>query len=577
MPSSISTSTMSPYHSQYLNNLRDDSSTNIYPDSADGTLVVMIVRAKHLPNRRKLDKQSPYVVIRLGTDAKKTKADFRAGQTPEWTHEVRFNINRDRKPLLKIDILDETKNDPTPIGNCEIDASIVFTQPSNEQNGKYIYDKWYDLTYNDKRAGMLYLEMTFYPSAPVLPPKIPSNDSYEYHQTLNQHYQDFESPISTSPIKNENAIQDVFVSSENSNSSKKSSLFSKTNQYFTTSMDSNNSNSHSSHEKSNEVFVQLSNRDGSKSPNKFKAKFSNFKDKFQSKQPLWGKNDGNYISNGYKRNISPISAYESNEIDNLEKEISRSQIGYGNNINFQDDENDDINFRSPPTPRHHQNLENHSSIPVTPDKTPTPPIHKKPLPSTPRRKPPTSSPSLSKIDFKDSTAIPFSADSIGVDDDDELQNHLPTKVYLFDEPVKSLTYNAKTGSRTPELDSKQYKDEIDPQYYAPTPSEHFNRKMKFENGGITKDDLKIDMRTKKTGYLGNGKFSPSVFQKASHINPTTTGRSFNIYDESDDENDDDDERNKPMVPPKIPNGLNAIEYYILEKEKVIKDFQGRRA
>ncbi|KAI5950738.1 hypothetical protein KGF54_003812 [Candida jiufengensis] len=573
MPSSIAPSTISSTfqtNSNFTNSMIDNTSTSIYPDSADGTLVIMIVRAKHLPNRRKLDKQSPYVVIRLGTTAKKTKSDFRAGQTPEWTHEIRFDLTRDRKPILKVDLLDETKNDPTPIGSCEIDASVVFTQPSNEQKGKYIYDKWYDLTYNEKRAGMLYLEMTFYPSAPVLPPKIHPNEEFEY--TTSHSYEDYHSQLSSSPSKiDHNAIQDVFVSSGNSNSSKKSSIFSKTSQYFTNSMESNSNSSHEP--SSNEVFVQIPNRDNSKSPNKYKAKFSisKFKDKFQSKQPIWGNNFKNDISNGYKRDISPISAYGSNDIDDLEQEISRSQIGYGKTNDNEDDE--DIRFVSPPTPPQHQSP-THSQTHLSPPSKSVPQNHQKPLPSPPRRKPPTSSISMSKIDFKNSTAIPFSADSIGVDDEDDFQNsHLPTKVYLLDEPVKSLTYNAKNGSRSPEIKTKKENDEIDPQYYAPTPSEHFNRKMRFENGGITKDDLKIDMRTNKTGYIGNGKFSPSVFQKASTTNPMVRGRSFNIYDDSDDE----DENAKPAVPPKIPNGLNAMEYFILEKDKVMKDFQGRRA
>lgn len=96
-----------------------------YPVSADGTLVVMVVKAKHLPNRRKLDKQSPYVVARIGTEARKTEADFRAGQTPEWTSEMRFHLSREKKSILKIDVLDETKGDPTPIGSTEIDVSVV--------------------------------------------------------------------------------------------------------------------------------------------------------------------------------------------------------------------------------------------------------------------------------------------------------------------------------------------------------------------------------------------------------------------------------------------------------------------
>ena len=64
-------------------------------ESANGTLVIIVCRGKHLPNRRKLDKQSPYVSLRLGTIAKKTSAHFRAGQTPEWTQEIRFEEDED--------------------------------------------------------------------------------------------------------------------------------------------------------------------------------------------------------------------------------------------------------------------------------------------------------------------------------------------------------------------------------------------------------------------------------------------------------------------------------------------------
>lgn len=83
-----SSSNISSVGSAYTNNGEDCSS------SADGTLVVMVIRAKHLPNRRKLDKQSPYVIARIGTVAQKTAADFRAGQTPSWTHEMRFQISQ---------------------------------------------------------------------------------------------------------------------------------------------------------------------------------------------------------------------------------------------------------------------------------------------------------------------------------------------------------------------------------------------------------------------------------------------------------------------------------------------------
>jgi len=49
-----------------------------------GTLVVVVDRAKNLPNRRTIGKQDPYCAARLGKEAKKTTTDIRGGQTPRW-------------------------------------------------------------------------------------------------------------------------------------------------------------------------------------------------------------------------------------------------------------------------------------------------------------------------------------------------------------------------------------------------------------------------------------------------------------------------------------------------------------
>ena len=512
--------------------------------SADGTLVIMVVRAKHLPNRRKLDKQSPYVVIRLGTNAKKTKSDFRAGQTPEWTHEIRFDISREKKPLLKVDLLDETKGDPTPIGSCEIDASQVFSDLGNKRDGKYILDKWYDLTFQGKRAGMVYLEMTFYPSAPILPPKIPTH-AEEHHLVDNgRSYGSGILPIHSPPSPphhyESNPAHDVFVSLDSSKHSKRSSIFLKTGQYFLNPGEG----SASSYENPDEV-IMLAPKVGSKSPNKYISKLNKLKGKFQSKQSLWGNTDNEnsvstFFSSPSRRDISPISAYGSGDVDEIGEDLSRSHISQNQKL---DDFDLDFEIKSP-------------QVAAAPPPPPRHQLHSKPLPTPPGRKPPSP---ISDVNFKDSTSIPFSADSIGLDENSE---DLPTKVFLLDEPVKSLTCNAKHNI------SKDipHKDEIDPRFYAPTPSEHFNRRMRLSNDAVTKDDLKVDLRTSRTGYVGNGKFSPSVFQKAS------TTKFFNVYDDSDDEDEA-----KPAVPPKIPLGLNEMEYYILEKEKYLRDLQARRA
>ena len=64
-------------------------SVGIYADQAldgpeIGTLVVVVDRAKNLPNLKTMSKQNPYCAARLGKEAKKTETDHRGGQTPRW-------------------------------------------------------------------------------------------------------------------------------------------------------------------------------------------------------------------------------------------------------------------------------------------------------------------------------------------------------------------------------------------------------------------------------------------------------------------------------------------------------------
>ena len=50
-----------------------------------GTLVVVVDRARNLPNRKAMGKQDPYCAARLGKEARKTETDKRGGQTPKWS------------------------------------------------------------------------------------------------------------------------------------------------------------------------------------------------------------------------------------------------------------------------------------------------------------------------------------------------------------------------------------------------------------------------------------------------------------------------------------------------------------
>ncbi|KAH3673185.1 hypothetical protein WICMUC_003803 [Wickerhamomyces mucosus] len=106
-----------------------------------------------------MEKQNPYCLLRISNLTDKTKPVIRGGQSPRWEEELRFKITPEIQPILKLTILDETKKSPSLICETEIDFTPVFYSSIKEG-----YDKWYQLIGNNKEAGQIYLEMTFYPS-----------------------------------------------------------------------------------------------------------------------------------------------------------------------------------------------------------------------------------------------------------------------------------------------------------------------------------------------------------------------------------------------------------------------------
>lgn len=462
------------------------------PETADGTLILMVCRAKHLPNRRKLDKQSPYVLLRIGTEAKKTTAAFRAGQTPEWTQEIRFQLTRERRPLLKLDVLDETKNDPTPIGDTEIDCAAVFQDPAHYNDGKYILDGWYDLKSNGRVAGKIYLEITFYPSAPLLPPKVPSPCADYADKDLPAMPEDF---TRSDPVQRK-TVDEVFEQK---------------------ALDFRSSDPGASARKSSDddVFV-------SGSPKK-EGKLRKLRDKFQSKEPL-----KNLFQTHEKQKPEildePASVPPLESFENLE-------LAMGNRRGYEP-----------------------LSTPLPP---PPPPHSAKSSPRKAGRKPPPPLNSNVSRDFEklaiSNTLVPFSAETMGLDDEE-----MPTQVYQMGQAVQPLTHKQPKETRQHRMNP----NEIDPKFYAPTPSEHLAKSFRLQDGNVTNKDVDTDYNTENSGYLGEGqwladkRFLPSVFQRVN------------------DENEG--EANKPPVPPKVPRGLTNMEYYVLEKDSYLKDINGRR-
>ncbi|KAG0634889.1 hypothetical protein HOY80DRAFT_490546 [Tuber brumale] len=121
-----------------------------------GELVVVLDKAKNLPNRKKIGKQDPYVVVRLGKIAQRTDADVRGGQTPRWDKELRFYIrdSPDYKTLKITVFNDDKKADLIGETTLKIDKILV--------TGGGINDGWRELRCKGRYAGEILVELTYW-------------------------------------------------------------------------------------------------------------------------------------------------------------------------------------------------------------------------------------------------------------------------------------------------------------------------------------------------------------------------------------------------------------------------------
>ncbi|KAF1849011.1 uncharacterized protein K460DRAFT_375745 [Cucurbitaria berberidis CBS 394.84] len=125
-----------------------------------GTLVVIMDRARNLPNKRTMGKQDPYCAARLGKEAKKTKTDKRGGQTPKWDQELRFTVHDSPDyQRLKVSVFNDDKKTEL-IGETWANLEAVIT-PGGGQS-----DDWHGLTCKGKYAGEIRIESTYYDTRP---------------------------------------------------------------------------------------------------------------------------------------------------------------------------------------------------------------------------------------------------------------------------------------------------------------------------------------------------------------------------------------------------------------------------
>ncbi|KAL2134544.1 hypothetical protein VTI74DRAFT_11516 [Chaetomium olivicolor] len=125
-----------------------------------GTLVVVVDRAKNLPNRKTIGKQDPYCAARLGKEAKKTNTDIRGGQTPKWDQELRFTVHDSPDYYqLKVSVFNDDKKTEL-IGEAWIDLRDIVVSGGGQS------DQWHQLGCKGKYAGEVRIEITYYDTRP---------------------------------------------------------------------------------------------------------------------------------------------------------------------------------------------------------------------------------------------------------------------------------------------------------------------------------------------------------------------------------------------------------------------------
>ncbi|KAF5388211.1 hypothetical protein D9615_000220 [Tricholomella constricta] len=140
-----------------------------------GTLIVVVLKANHLPNKRHIGKQDPYCVVTVNGEKRRTKAIKRGGQHPEWDEEIRFTLFEDTSDIVSKDahgdgtppppppketrgpkkikggktmklacFADDTR-EPDLIGETDVDLTEVLTKGET--------DEWFTLMNKDKFSG----------------------------------------------------------------------------------------------------------------------------------------------------------------------------------------------------------------------------------------------------------------------------------------------------------------------------------------------------------------------------------------------------------------------------------------
>ncbi|EJD07090.1 uncharacterized protein FOMMEDRAFT_77011, partial [Fomitiporia mediterranea MF3/22] len=134
-------------------------------DKELGTLVVVVLKARNLPDKHTFTKQDPYAVVELGPCKVQTQIDKRGGQHPVWDQDLHVKVleaDTKKNRIMKVSCYAKEPKGDDLIGSGEVD--ITETLSTGE------FDDWIKFETNGAYRGEIYLEMTFFAAGP--PPSL---------------------------------------------------------------------------------------------------------------------------------------------------------------------------------------------------------------------------------------------------------------------------------------------------------------------------------------------------------------------------------------------------------------------
>ncbi|TFK40139.1 hypothetical protein BDQ12DRAFT_680408 [Crucibulum laeve] len=136
-----------------------------------GTLIIVVLKARNLNDKHSFYKQDVFTQVSLNGVQKRTHVDVKGGQHPVWDAELRFPVMKDsgmKHRKLEIECFAKEHKADDTLGAATLD--ITETLRTGE------FDDWVSLSQNNVSRGEVYLEMTYYASAPG-PGPIPAKKS----------------------------------------------------------------------------------------------------------------------------------------------------------------------------------------------------------------------------------------------------------------------------------------------------------------------------------------------------------------------------------------------------------------